>query len=176
MGEPERREIPQTELPLIDSTLPQARSVGEESDGETLEWVCHPVRRRPLVSVAVTVFVLSCCFVTYVSTDSTWFAGLALAVLIGSLAKFYFPTRYRLTPRGVTVKTTTQTLTKEWSIYRSYYPDRNGVLLSPFVEPSRLENFRGLYLIFNNNAEQVKAYVRRYVRMDDVSSGTGDTP
>lgn len=170
MTERKQENNSQTELPLRESS--ETSPVIEPESGETLEWVSHPVKRRPWVSVAVSVFIVACCAITFVSTGSTWFAGLALAILTGSLAKFYFPTRYRLSSKGVTIKTTTQTLTKEWKLYRSCYPDRNGILLSPFEEPSRLENFRGLYLIFNNNADDVTSFVRRHIALDE-SSATG---
>lgn len=170
MSERERQDHSQTELPLAASA--DTTPTDKEDTGEVLEWVSHPVKRRPWVSVGVTVFIVACGAITYASTNSTWFAGLALAILIGSLAKFYFPTRYRLSSRGVTIKTTTQTLTKEWKVYRSCYPDRNGILLSPFEEPSRLENFRGLYLIFNNNADDVTSFVRRHIAPDD-AGGAG---
>lgn len=171
MNERKQENNSQTELPLQAS--PDASSADDQESGATLEWVSHPVKRRPLVSVAVSVFIIACCAITFISTNSTWFAGLALAILIGSLAKFYFPTRYRLSPKGVTIKTTTQTLTKEWRLYRSCYPDRNGILLSPFEEPSRLENFRGLYLIFNNNADDVTSFVRRHIASNDGSTTDG---
>jgi hypothetical protein len=84
-------------------------------------------------------------------------------VRVASLAKFYFPTRYRLDDTGIMVKTMTQTLKKEWTLYRSCYPDKNGILLSPFAEPSRLENFRGLYLMFDNNRDDVTAFCRSHI-------------
>ena len=129
-------------------------------DGVALEWTCHPVRRKPLVSVAVTVFILVVSAIVFYSTDSRLFTILALLVMSASLAKFYFPTTYRLTDDKIMVKTTTQTLYKDWSQYRSCYPDKNGILLSPFAAPSRLENFRGLYLMFAGNKNEVTAFVR----------------
>jgi hypothetical protein len=84
-------------------------------------------------------------------------------VLFASLAKFYLPTKYRLSDKRIMVKSTTQTVYKNWSQYRSFYPDRNGVLLSPFVRPSRLENFRGLYLIFENNKKDVIRFVENHI-------------
>jgi hypothetical protein len=135
-------------------------------EGEILEWSCHPVRRRPAVSVAVTVFIFIVTISIYYATMSKWFAILAAVILLASLAKFYFPTAYRLSDRRIVVKTTTQTLSKEWSLYRSFYPDKNGVLLSPFVGPSRLENFRGLYLMFNNNRDEIIAFVRERIKRE----------
>jgi hypothetical protein len=136
---------------------------GDESS-DSLDWVVHPLKRKPLVSVLVTVFILLCGLIVNWSTGMQWFAGLAMVIVFASLAKFYFPTRYRLDENGITIKTTTQTLKKEWSLYRTFYRDRNGLLLSPFTAPSRLENFRGLYLIFEQNGDAVTDYVRRFVR------------
>jgi hypothetical protein len=131
--------------------------------GETLEWMVHPVKRKPWISAAVSLFVVTVVAVVRMATDSHAFAVLAAIVMVASLAKFYFPTRYRLDEHKITVKTTTQTLTKEWSLYRSCYPDKNGILLSPFAQPSRLENFRGLYLMFAGNHESVTAFCRAHL-------------
>jgi cell division protein FtsW (lipid II flippase) len=125
-----------------------------------LEWTCHPVRRRPWVSAAVTLFIVVVAMAVFYGTDSRAFAVLALVVLLMSLAKFYMPTSFKFTPTKVYVKTTTQTLAKDWSQYRTFYADRNGVLLSPFAGPSRLENFRGLYLMFEANRDQVLEIVK----------------
>jgi hypothetical protein len=128
-------------------------------EGPVLEWRCHPVKRRPAMSVAVTAFIMVVGVLVHYATESRLLGILAAVILLASLAKFYFPTVYRLTNHGVTVKTTTQTLVKPWSMYRSFYPDKNGVLLSPFGRPSRLETFRGIYLMFNNNRDEVLAFI-----------------
>jgi hypothetical protein len=128
-----------------------------------LEWTSHPVKRRPLLSAVVTLFILLLAILVQTMTSSTLFGVLALVVLMASLTKFYFPTSYQLTDRHVTVKTTLQTLSKDWSIYRSCYPDKNGILLSPFPEPSRLENFRGLYIMFSDNKDEVTAFVKAHI-------------
>jgi len=143
---------------------PLASPPGQIDDAEpTLEWTCHPVKRRPLVSVLVTAFIFVVVALVYYTTASRVFGVLAAVVMLASLAKFYFPTTYRLTHERITIKTTTQTLHKDWSIYRSCYPDKNGILLSPFVRPSRLENFRGIYLMFANNRDEVTEFVKAHI-------------
>ena len=138
---------------------------GEQHDeGELLEWTCHPVKRKPLVSALITLFIILVGVTIYLTTYSRMFTILGLVILLMSLAKFYFPTRFKLSDRGVTIKTTTQTLFKEWKIYRSCYPDKKGILLSPFVEPSRIENFRGLYVMFEGNADEVTAFVKQRIQ------------
>lgn len=145
---------------------------GDASTEPSLEWRIHPAKRRPFVTVIVTLFILAVSFLVLVITESKLFSFFSLLVLFGSLAKFFFPTAYRLDPRGVTIRTSTQTLVKDWSLYRSCYPDKNGILLSPFPEPSRLENFRGIYLIFGENRDDVVAFVKSRIKP---ASGTPDT-
>ncbi len=138
--------------------------VAEVDEGETLEWTVHPVRRKWWVSAVVIMFIAAVGATVKALTDSEAFMALAMVILLMSLAKFFFPTKFKLSDLGVTIKTTTQTLFKEWKIYRSCYPDKKGILLSPFVEPSRLENFRGLYVMFEGNNDEVTAFVRERIK------------
>ena len=139
----------------------------EDDSSIVLKWRCHPVTRRPWVSVAVTVFVALVVVLVYYGTEhSKAFATLAMVVMFASLAKFFFPTSYKLTDKKIFIKTTTQTLVKEWSIYRSFHPDKNGILLSPFARPTRLENFRGLYLMFSENRDEVISFVKAHISSD----------
>ena len=140
----------------------QTESSADEA-ANAFRWSCHPLRKRPLVSVLVTLFVVFAVAYVYYSFDSVGFAFLTLIVFSLSLARYYFPTHYRLSEKGVTIKTPTQTISKQWSEYRSFYPDKNGVLLSPFAEPSRLENFRGIYLMYGGKREQIISYVNKYI-------------
>ncbi len=131
-----------------------------------LAWTTHPVKRRPLLSLGVSLFLLLVTWVVYSMTSSEIFAALALIAMFASIAKFYLPTYFKLTSTQVIIKSTTQTIKKEWSMFRSFYPDKNGVLLSPFVEPSRLENFRGLYLIYNNNKQDVLSVLKKHIETE----------
>lgn len=154
------------------SNREQNDSVVESTDAETapadegdvIAWSVHPVRRKPWVSVLVTVFIAAVGASVQSLMDSEFFTILALLIMLASLAKFYFPTNYKMSDRGVTVKTTTQTLFKEWKIYRSCYPDKKGLLLSPFVQPTRLENFRGLYVMFEGNGDEVTDFAQERIR------------
>ena len=139
----------------------------QKNEGPRLSWKCHPATRKPLVTISVTLFVLLITAAVFYSTNSHTFAVLTLLIMFGSLAKFYFPTSYTLTDEGIIIKTTTQTLHKAWSLYRSFYPDKNGILLSPFVRPTRLENFRGLYIMFHNNKDEVTAFVKAHIATEN---------
>jgi len=144
-------------------TAARAEADTVSDEGAVLSWRCHPVKRRPVVSMSVTAFIVLVGLLVYFATDSRGFTVLALVILFASLAKFFFPTEYRLSDKNIKVKTTTQTLVKDWSMYRSCYADKNGILLSPFTRPSRLENFRGLYIMFEKNRDEVTAFVKERI-------------
>jgi hypothetical protein len=160
MKKNESKQIP-LELPGDDRPRETAGEGASKSDGPSLEWVSHPARKNMKVAVLTTAFLIILVVVVYFLTYSPWFAILAFIILFGSLLPFYFPTRYRLTDEDIVIKTTAQRLVKKWSQYRTYYPDKNGILLSPFLRPTRLENFRGIYIRFANNKEEVMAFVKR---------------
>lgn len=141
-------------------------AVDSESEGIILDWICHPAKRNKKVTVAVSVFIAILVAVVYYATFSIWFTILGFLILTGSLAGFYFPSHYQFTESKIIIKTTMQTLEKKWSQYRSYYSDKNGVLLSPFGRPSRLENFRGVYIKFWNNKDEVMAIVKDKIKRD----------
>jgi hypothetical protein len=153
------------------STVPDVQVTQSSDAGPTLEWVSHPAKRNHKVTIAVSIFLVLLVIIVYALTYSVFFTILAIVILYGSLAAFYFPTRYRLDKNEIMIKTTTQTIRKKWSQYRSYYPDKNGILLSPFVRPSRLENFRGIYIRFGAGREEVTEFVKQ--RME--SAGQSDT-
>jgi hypothetical protein len=125
-----------------------------------LAYVCHPAKRDMRITALTTLFIIVCVVLVWLITYSIFMTGLAVLILFGSLSGFYFPTRYYFYDDHLIVRTTVQKLRKEWSQFRSYYPDKNGVLLSPFVRPTRLENFRGLYIKFAGNRDRVLEIVK----------------
>ena len=148
----------------LDADAQEKKLEVEDSASErSLEWICHPAKKNMKITIFVSIFIAALIVVIYFVTYSPWFCVLGFLILFGSLSSFYFPTHYRLTEKEIRIKTKTQTLVKKWSQFRTVYPDKNGVLLSPFVRPSRLENFRGLYIKFWYNKDEVVGFVREQI-------------
>lgn len=101
--------------------------------------------------------------IVYLATGSLLFLAIAIVIMLGSLSGFFLPTEYKFYPDKIKVKYFLASLEKEWKNYRSFYVDKNGVLLSPFTKPSRLENFRGIYLRFDRNSD-IKDKVMDYIK------------
>ena len=136
----------------------------QNSDAIRIEWTVHPVKRNWKVSVGVISFLVILCAAIYLNFNSVTFLSISAVILATSLASFFLPTTYILRDDCITVKSFLRRFSKRWDYFRSYYPDRNGVFLSPFPVPSRLEAFRGLYIRFGDNKSEVTHFVETKMR------------
>ena len=130
------------------------------------EWVSHPLKQSYYKSVLAIGSVIASAILCGYFMDSPGFGLLGGTVLFLSLGRFFFPTRYKLDHNGIGVKTITTNVTYKWSRYRTVYPDRNGALLSPFMGPSRLESFRGLYITFTDNRERIMEFIKARLKSE----------
>ncbi len=127
---------------------------------ERIEWEIFPARNPKKVAIALGITLPFLAFV-YVTSGFYWTLFSAI-ILAASLAQFWTVTRYTLDEEGVTIKRPLYTIRKPWSHYRRWEVDRNGVFLSPFKKPSRIDAYRGNYLIFGDvDRDKVVAFVRR---------------
>ena len=137
-------------------------ATGDDPARVLYAWRSHPVRaggRRLNIAVAALILIPTGLWVMY----GAFFGLLALAILTGSLFPYFLPTDYVLYVGGLESVFLGVHRRFTWSQFRSYYPDKNGVLLSPFARPSRLENFRGVYLRFNGQPSRVMAVISERV-------------
>jgi hypothetical protein len=87
---------------------------------------------------------------------------LAAGIFIISLSSFFFPTTFTVDEKKVMIKYVFSAKERNLSAFRKCYPDRNGILLSPYLSPTRLENFRGFYLRYGkNNKAEVDEFVEK---------------
>lgn len=133
-------------------------------DPSVLRWRSHPLMTKKLTSLLVVLCLLAVWVSVYFTTLSLTMTLVSIFILLGALCPFFLPTDYELTSDKVKVRFFFSQKEKEWSFYRSFYVDKNGVLLSPFERPSRLENFRGMYIRFDRNKDQVVEFVSSKVK------------
>ncbi len=127
---------------------------------ERLEWSVFPARNPRKVAIALGI-ILPFLIVVYVTSGFYW-TLLSAIILAASLASFWTVTKYVLDEEGVTIKRPLYTIRKPWSHYRRFDVDKNGVFLSPFRKPSRLDAYRGNYLMFGDmDRDKVIDFVRR---------------
>jgi len=148
----------------------------EEEEKPLYEWVFHPAKANRLVTSLVTIFLFLLLVIVYWLTESRLFTIIGAVVLLASMRSFYFPTTYKLYDDYIEIIYTISRTKKSWNIYRTIYPERNGVFLSTFTRPSRLENFRGLFLRYGEgDADRILGIVKSKIgaledEREDVSS------
>jgi hypothetical protein len=84
-----------------------------------------------------------------------------LAVLV-STAELFLPLSYRLDAEGARVKCGISVTAISWPDVKRLVDMPDGVRLSPLPRPSRLDEFRGVYLRFANNAAEVSGKIRQF--------------
>jgi hypothetical protein len=137
-----------------------------------LRWRSHPVRERSdrlLLVLGVLIGGPALLFWLY----GPFFALLSIVILGGSLGSFFLPTDYALYVGGGEMRFIGINRRFTWAQFRTFYPDQYGVLLSPFTRPSRLENFRGIYVRFGRDREPIMRIVEANIqRHSDSESDT----
>jgi len=129
-------------------------------DNIQLSWVSHPAADNLKRTFLVIIFLMAIFGGIYLTTESVVLTIVAVLIMAGSMSSFFTQTKYGLNEAGIEIKTLSGRRRFDWGRFRSYYPDKNGVLLSPFVRPSRLENFRGVYIRFAGNREAVVEFIK----------------
>lgn len=137
-----------------------------------MEWTAHPLKADQKKSMLLISIILLISLLVLLTANSVGFALVALTLLVFSTRQFFMPTVYNLNSEGVEVRFLGTTKKRHWGYFSSYYEDRNGILLSPFNDRSRLEAFRGVYLIITGlpdsggtvvNKEQVRNFIKHHI-------------
>jgi len=124
-----------------------------------IEWISVPFKvggKRNIIAIVIPILMWGIILVY-------WGLGwLILSFFLSGVSTlpYFLPTRYKLTGDGIVVKSLFTKQEKGWENYKSFYVDKNGIFLSPFRKPSRLENFRGVYIRFHKNKEDVINFVK----------------
>lgn len=130
------------------------------ADSDTLEWVSWPAKERPGATVALVAIMLVSAFAASVMMGNIWWGVIGIALLILSMWSYFLPVEFVMDSAGVNKKSLFGNEVRKWREVRSIVPDANGVLLSPFKEPTRLAKFRGLGVQFSGNREEVLEFIR----------------
>ncbi len=135
-------------------------NTNDVTGNETLEWVSFPMKERPKAAVALVAIILVSAFAASTMMGNFWWGIIGIALLFLSMWSFFLPVEFRMDSVGVRKKSPFGTEVRKWREVRSIVADPNGVLLSPFKEPTRLAKFRGLGVQFSSNREEVLEFIR----------------
>ena len=136
----------------------------------TLSWTVHPIIENWRKSVLLGLFLALLLFGIYLGFQSIYVALISGIVLIGSLYKYFLPFHHRCEADRLIITSCCYKLERSWETFRSFYVDANGVLLSPFARPTRLENFRGVYVRFGKHTpEEVVDFITSKIKSETSS-------
>ncbi|MCK4353510.1 hypothetical protein KAW65_08915 [candidate division WOR-3 bacterium] len=123
-----------------------------------MQWKSQPCKEHPRKTILLIIFLVALGIGIYFSFSWYWVI-IAYILVGGGILPYFLPTYYSLENEGMTIKGIVIEKKKQWEDFKTYYKDKNGVLLSPFDKPSRLENFRGTYIRFNDNEKEVIDFI-----------------
>lgn len=132
-----------------------------------LSWTVHPIVENWHKSVLLGLFLALLLFGIYLGFQSIYVALISGSVLIGSLYKYFLPFHHQCEADRLIITSCCYRLERSWETFRSFYVDANGVLLSPFARPTRLENFRGVYVRFGKHTpEEVVDFITSKIKSE----------
>ena len=130
-------------------------------NSEELVWHAHPMKENPAKGVLFWALILFTIWAIYWNLGSLLLTTVAAGMLLGSLTSFYLPTQYRFDSSGAFIHRWFYRRGMSWQRVRSVSVERDGIFLSPYPLRTRLENFRGVYLPYRENKEQLIAYLHK---------------
>ena len=131
-----------------------------------LSWSVHPLLQNSITrSVSIVSIII---FVSLVASHSFSHLGygiISACCLLSSMARYFLPSHYTVDEQGLRCELLWHTTFREWSYFGRGEIRTYGIFLSPFVCPSRLDTFRGIFLPFNNNEDILLSFVKRHVQI-----------
>lgn len=100
----------------------------------------------------------------------TW-SLISLLLLLGMTTTIYLPVRYKLDERGVTGYFLGVPTFRNWRHYRNFYVHQNGVHLTTMPKPSPLDAFRGHFLQFYKNRDEVVKFIEEHMTLRGIPEG-----
>ncbi len=132
---------------------------------ERITWKVLPARNKKKLVIFLSTVIGFSILVLFVA--GIYWALFSLLVLLGSLFQFYTYTEYTLDDEGVTIKRPLYTVKKPWSEFKRVVETQTGIFLSPFSFPSRLDSFRGVHLLIENeDREKILEFIKGKIHND----------
>jgi hypothetical protein len=131
-----------------------------------LSWVVHPLTQEsPHKSAALVACIAAFALLAAASLDGALYGVISLVVLTLSTIRYFLPTRYRVDSAGVAWRLLVEHH-RPWHQFARVEERPDGLFLSPFTHPTRLDAYRGLHLRFSPHVDgaAVAALVRSRVR------------
>ncbi len=118
-------------------------------------WESQP-QKRTIALVAMVIAALAGFFILH----HILFAILGAGVVFVSTAELFLPVKYRLDANEAKQRIGISITSITWNDVKRLIPQDDGIRLSPFENSNRLDAFRGLFLRFASNGDEVLCKIR----------------
>lgn len=141
-------------------TPPLHEHMNQQSES-IVDWTAHPARQRPEQAVLALGLVAVFSIAVLLSAQSVLWACFAAALLLVALNRFFLPSRFVLDAEGITARYPLRTASRRWADLRRFHVDEYGGYLSTHAQPSRLDAYRGIHLLFDEQRETIVREIAR---------------
>ena len=130
----------------------------------TLIWRACPARERILAAVITSLVILTIAGAVFHSFRSIPWSIAATLLLLFSLNRFYFPSRFTINQKGISATYLFRRQSYTWSRINRFRHDDNGAYLSTRRRSSWLDPHRGMHILFGGEKEAVISHIRNFMR------------
>jgi len=131
-----------------------------EATSETYSWQVRLFARDPRKLYGVLFACIVGAIAGLLLFRSVGFALIGFVVIATATAEYWLPQNYKLDRNGASARCGISVSAIQWSDVKQVIPDDRGVKLSPLTGEGRMSEFRGVYLRFNDNRDQVLSHVQ----------------
>lgn len=130
---------------------------------EEMCWTAHPARERSAAAVTASCVVLCAAVLVYLVFDGLWWGVGAASLLVATLNRFYFPSRFQIDDDGITARYLFRRQRLKWKDIRRMVCDGHGAYLSLRSRASRLDAYSGMHVLFGRQRDAVVEQLRAHL-------------
>jgi len=132
---------------------------------DVIAWVSLPARDEPWRKTLFLLAIIAVMAVLASFQGGLFLGALALLLVLILMGPYFLPCRFEISDRGVKKWFPLFNRDRPWSVYKRYVPQKDGVFLSTFAAPSRLDSFRGDFIRFSagTDRQRVMDLVRKHL-------------
>ena len=123
-------------------------------------WDAHPARERTGRAVLGGVVILAFAGLAGALMQSLWWGVFATFLLLVSLNRFFFPSRFTIDGAGITARCPLRRQRLGWDELRRFAVDEHGGYLSTRGRRSWIDAYRGMHIYFGRQRDAVVQRIR----------------
>lgn len=132
---------------------------------ESRAWTSHPLYDEPPAKSALLIVII---LVTSViigwSFQSNTFAFISLVLLTLAMSRYFLATHYTIDDQGISISFIGHSRQIPWTQFNRVDQHPDGIFVSPFHTPHRLDTFRGQFLKTGPQTQEIFHVVQHHIK------------